>query len=305
MKVSLLYNPNDKGINGNNWKLNNRRFFIDELSKHVELNFSSVVSDFDCNDGIKSDAVIIWSLLEKNFTFIDLGRLKGLDYTMITRAPDAWEIDKGYNQRCKELGIDLVVSFQSPKCQYDFLDKNIRYERFILGIDEKTYPNPDNWDERAKAPILSSGVLDTRWWFYRFRALCAEHPFVQHIPKKDFLGVDYWKLLTHYRAAIACMSYTSVLKYFEIPMCGCLMFAEVTDFNQIRDMGFIDGVNCVYINDLNYKKKFKEYWDTPDDPKWKRIADSGHKLVKNTYNNESEVRRFVKLIESMAAAKLR
>ncbi len=310
MKVSLLYNPNDKGINGKNWKLNNRRFFVDELSKHVDLNLLPMDDSLDCTKITDSDAVIIWSLLERNLQSRDLLtrilkiwlRISG--FVKITRAPDAWQIDDSYNEVAKILGIDLVMSFQSPNCQYEYLDKDIRYERFILGIDEETYPCPDNWGERKK-PILSSGVLDTRWWFYRFRALVSDYPFVEYVPKKEFLGVDYWKLLTEYRAAIACMSYTSVLKYFEIPMCGCLMFAEVTEKNQIREMGFIDEVNCIYIDNDNYADRFKEYMNTVDDPKWKRIADAGRKLVKNTYNNEKEVKRFVKLIETLLATKLR
>ncbi len=304
MRIKLLCNPNDKGINGKNWKLNNYRFFRDELSKQVDLDISPLLIDYSQLD---CDAVILWSLLPKNLHPWDknlgLSSFKELDCLKITRAPDAWEIDAEYNRRCKELGIDLVVSFQSPKCQYEYLDKDIRYERFILGIDLPTYKNVTPWKKRHNM-ILSSGVFDTRWWFYRFRTLCAEHPFVIHRPKQQpYLGTDYWQLLNQYRAAIACMSYTSVLKYFEIPMCGCLMFAEVTDFNQIREMGFIDGVNCIYIDEDNYKDRFKEYINTVDDPKWKRIADTGHKLVKNTYNNESEVKRFVELIESMVAAK--
>lgn len=299
MKVTLLYNPNDRGINGKNWKLNNYRFFREELPKHCEFFPNSYMTDC-CH--IDSEIIMVWSLLEKNYKPMALKGLGGLDCVKITRAPDAWEIDEDYNKRCKELGIDLVVSFQSPNCQYEYLDRDIRYERFILGIDEETYKCPDNWEDRTSYRILSSGVLDTRHWFYRFRARVTEHPFVTYVPKKDFLGIDYWRLLTSYRAAIACMSYTSVLKYFEIPMCGCLMFAEVTDFNQIQDMGFEDGVNCVYINDVNYKRKFTEYMDSVNDPKWRKLAEAGRQLVLDNYTNEREVKRFVETIESMVAA---
>jgi len=223
-----------------------------------------------------------------------------LNCVKITRAPDAWQIDDYYNRKAKELGIDLVMSFQSPNCQYTYLDKGIRYERFILGIDGKTYPCPDNWDNRKKT-ILSSGVLSDKWWFYRFRTQLAGTRYVEHVPKQEFLGVDYWKLLTKYRAAIACMSFTSVLKYFEIPMCGCLMFAEVTELNQIEEMGWKDGENCIYIDSQNYAERFEEFLDNPGEPKWKKIAGKGRQLVLDNYTNEKEVKRFVEYVENMVA----
>jgi hypothetical protein len=273
---------------------------VDELSKHVDLD----LIDFGGGSyaGFSPDVMIIWRLTQQDFEPMRWGSLDKANCVKVTRAPDAWEINEDYNRRCKELGIDLVVSFQSPNCQYNYLDKSIPYERYILGIDEETYPCLVNWDERRKDKILSSGVVDDRWWFYRFRGYVTNHTFVEYIPKKEYLGVNYWKLLNQYRAAIACMSFTSVLKYFEIPMCGCLMFAEVTDLNQIADMGFEDGVNCVYINDINYKKKFAEYMDTVDDPKWKKIADAGRNLVMERYTNEREVKRFVKRLQGMVDA---
>lgn len=305
MKISLLYNTADRGINGNNWKLNNYRFFREELPKHVKFTEYPIVDGMDCTGLKNEDAVILWRLTYAELEAMKLKGFEDLDCVKITRAPDAWQIDDYYNKKCKELGIDLVVSFQSPNCQYEYLDKDICYERFVLGIDDETYQCIVPWELRRKDKILSSGVLDTRWWFYQFRALVTESSFVEYAPKKEFLGVDYWLLLNRYRAAIACMSYTSVLKYFEIPMCGGLMFAEVTKFNQIKEMGFEDGVNCIYIDQLNYKQRFKEYIDTVDDPKWERIAGTGQKLVKNNYTNEREVKRFVKLIESVATAKSR
>ena len=298
MKISLLYNPNDRGINGDNWKLNNYRFFREELPKQI--------GDFVPIG--ESDVVIIWSLLKKNLVGIEYDIVKKLKCLKVTRAPDAWEIDGYYNKTAKDLGVDLVVSFQSPNCQYQYLDKEIPYKRLILGIDRDTYKCPDNWDRRYKDSILSSGVLPgpMSWtWFYHFRWKCAQHPGVHHIAKKDFLGVDYWKLLTKYRAAIACMSLTSVLKYFEIPMCGCLMFAEVTKANQIEDLGFKDGVNCVFIDRKTHKKRFEQYLETPDASVWKEIADAGRELVLRNYTNERQVTEFVQTVKSMAAAKSR
>lgn len=287
--------------------MNNRRFFVDELSKHAELHVVPCIGEYDCK-GLDCDVVILWSLLLKNIVPMGLSGFEDLKCVKVTRAPDAWEIDKFYNETAKKLGIDLVVSFQSPNCQYQYLNKDIPYKRLVLGIDGDTYKCPKNWDRRYKDSILSSGVLPgpMSWtWFYHFRWKCAQHPGVHHIAKKDFLGVDYWKLLTQYRAAIACMTLTSVLKYFEIPMCGCLMFAESTRSNQIEDLGFKDGVNCVFIDRKNHKKRFEQYLATPDASVWREIAEEGRQLVLDNYTNERQVKEFVQTVKSMAAAKSR
>ena len=308
MEVSLLYHKNDKGIHGNHWKRNNYRFFQEELPKHVNFHRYPIGDGFDCKLVKDSDVVILWSIREHNLEPMGLKGFEDLKCFKITRAPDAWQIDDNYNKTAKRLGIDLIVSFQSPNAQYTYLDRSIHYERFILGIDPVTYKCPDNWEDRRGDVILSSGVLANKSsrqsWFYRFRTDCARLPYIEHIIKATtneaeykYLGTDYWRLLTQYRASIACMSFTSVLKYFEIPMCGLLLFAEVTQLNQIAEMGFEDGVNCIYIDQHNYKEKFQEFLNDPDNPKWKQIADNGRQLVLDNYTNEREVKRFVQYLE--------
>lgn len=303
MEVALLYNPNDKGINGKNWKLNNYRFFREELPKHVDLKEYPILGGFDCG-GLKEDVVIFWRLLSKDLAPMELFGWGNFNAFRVTRTPDAWEIDETYNQICKSFGIDLAVSFQSPHAQKANLE--VPYERYIFGIDPDTYKCPDNWDGRRKDKILSSGVLappGSPLWFYYLRTELTKTPYVEHVHKRrPYLGVDYWKLLTQYRAAIACMSLTSVLKYFEIPMCGCLMFAEVNHLNQIQELGFEDMKNCVYINRYNYEDRMTAFLDDPDNPRWKKIADAGHKLVKDVYSNEKQVARFVKRLEEGVAA---
>ena len=309
IKISLLYNHQDERIEGKHWKLNNYRFFVQGLSSHKEVELETIPiffsnGGFDCSF-LKCDAVILWSILAKNLEPMNLKNFENLQCPKITRAPDAWEIDDYYNKKAKELGINLVVSFQSPDCQYTYLDKDIYYKRFILGIDSETYKYQENWYLRRADKILSTGVLSKRQslWFYHFRTYLSEQSQVLHVPKKEpYLGVNYWKLLNQFRAAIACMSFTSVLKYFEIPMCGCLMFAESTKFNQISQLGFKDGINCIFIDKGNWNERFNEFLKDPDNIRYKIIADKGRQHVLNNFTNEREVDRFVQTVKRMVIA---
>lgn len=308
IKFALLYYEDDRGINGRHWKRNNHRFFQEELPQHPEISMFRypINGGFDCNVIADADVVMLWSLMKYNVGPMMLRGFEDLKAYKIARAPDAWQIDGDYNKDLKKYGIDLLVSFQSPNCQYTYLEEEANYQRFILGIDQVTYKCLHNWEDR-KNEILSSGVLtsDNSWkWFYRFRTECARSSLVTHVNKStsneynaEYLGTDYWRLLSRYKAAIACMSFTSVLKYFEIPMSGCLMFAEVTELNQIEELGFEDGVNCIYIDKGNYKERFQEFLDSPNNPKWKKIADAGRSLVLENYTNRKEVDRFVNYIK--------
>jgi len=97
MKISLLYNRNDKRIQGLHWKRNNYRFFQEGLPKHPEVEFSqyAIEGGFDCKQ-LDCDVVILWSLLKKNLEPMGLRGFEDLNCVKITRAPDAWEIDDYY-----------------------------------------------------------------------------------------------------------------------------------------------------------------------------------------------------------------
>jgi len=76
----------------------------------------------------------------------------------------------------------------------------------------------------------------------------------------------------------------SVMKYFEIPASGCLPFFE--DNPELRYLGFIDGVNCILIDEGNFKQKI----NIIKSPIAVEIAQNAFSLVKDhhTHNNRIE-----------------
>lgn len=82
---------------------------------------------------------------------------------------------------------------------------------------------------------------------------------------KGVTGKDYYILLGMYKGAIATtaskragvrdtINYT-LLKYFEIPACGCVPFMEVTP--DLEELGFVDGMNFISITRSNYEKRLR------------------------------------------------
>ena len=98
-------------------------------------------------------------------------------------------------------------------------------------------------------------------------------------------------------ASIAATSLNYTTKYFEIPAAGCLSFMEVNNENGAEKLGFKDFVNSVFINEKNYKKKFDEFLETSDDPKWEKIAKSGYEHVMENLTNDNAVESLLKLIK--------
>ena len=64
---------------------------------------------------------------------------------------------------------------------------------------------------------------------------------------------------------------------------------EITEKNHGRVMGFEDYKNAIFIDESNYTKRFKEFLDSPNDPKWEMIAREGRKYVLENMSNDNGV----------------
>ena len=74
---------------------------------------------------------------------------------------------------------------------------------------------------------------------------------------------------------------------------------EITEQNHGSFLGYEDGKTAIFINETNYTKKFQEYLDSPDDPKWEKIAKAGRRHVLENLSNDKGVEKLVSIIEFM------
>ncbi|WP_282776955.1 glycosyltransferase [Phaeodactylibacter xiamenensis] len=102
---------------------------------------------------------------------------------------------------------------------------------------------------------------------------------------KGIFGDDYYRYLSKFKGAIVTSGMKpanfAVMKYFEIPACGCLPFLE--DTRELKYLGFQDGLNCVIINKSNFIEKFKIL----DSPVAKEIAKSAHELIRARHTHQN------------------
>ena len=119
------------------------------------------------------------------------------------------------------------------------------------------------------------------------------------IKNSKYVNDDYVTYLTRYRASIAATTFYPTLKYWENAAAGCLTFMEITDKNDGKFTGFEDNKSAIFIDETNYKEKFQQFLNNPDDPKWKDIADAGRKFAMTELNNEKAVESIVRIIKNL------
>jgi hypothetical protein len=178
------------------------------------------------------------------------------------------------------------------------------------------YEKTNSFENRIKNKVLLSGAIahnnitkKLKWKFkkpthgdsifeYKLRTLCSHLSNVDYTPtlNHDYIGDRYPLLLQKYQSAIAATSQSPTIKYWEIPAAGCLTFMEITKQNRGEYLGFVDDQTAIFINEENYKEKFKEYLSDIENPKWAKIALEGRKHALNELNNDKAVDSLVDLM---------
>ena len=146
------------------------------------------------------------------------------------------------------------------------------------------FNNPPLKDRKKE--VLANGSTKGLFGFkgYEFRRWAFVQPevtYVLHYIKNRITpaGLDYPKLLIQYAGALALCDTHIPPKYIEIPMAGCVCFAQYQ--KDYERMGFKDGENCIYINKKNFKKVVEDFKNNISD--YQQMATKGRKLVEEKW----------------------
>ena len=74
---------------------------------------------------------------------------------------------------------------------------------------------------------------------------------------------------------------------------------EITNKNYGEFLGFVDNESAIFINEKNYEKKFQEFLEDADNPKWEKIANSGRDYAMSELNNDKAVEKIVDIFKSI------
>ena len=216
------------------------------------------------------------------------------------------------------LKVDWLFNFYSPASFYEYYPKRFRYEVVHIGLESSLCTSETLWADRTPDKIAISGILDkpdllhkmyyrvylkrpkaqSTDFYYKLRTKCNKLPYTIHTRDiyPDQSTDQLHGILSGFRAAVAAMTTYPTIKYKETPAAGCLTFMEITERNHGTFLGYKDGKSAVFIDESNYKKKFQEYLDSSDDPRWERIAREGRRYTLDNLSNDRGVEMLVRIM---------
>ena len=207
--------------------------------------------------------------------------------------PSLYRTPKPYDQRIKGQilvsgAADEVDPLAGRMPYLKWIPRHVRYsiKRQLIWAFRLTESNVSLYS-KMRYP------LHIPYHFYKLRTDCKLLPYVDDLTKCE-RDLPYEQLLYNYCGAIAATTHYPTIKYWEIAAAGCLAFMEITKYNYGDYMGFCDGVNCVTIDEHNYREKFEKFLDNPDS--YVGIADMGRKHALENFSNDVAADRLVSLI---------
>ena len=329
INVALIYKKSYNYFQPDHFDRTSYDFFFKALKRNAQLEISyyPCEKNFDVLT-LKNKADIILLPNNRVVTYDDgttdaapdavIG-IKKLGIPVISRTGDPHWADK-YNQVefMEENKIDLLFSSHPDSYFYKFYPKKIPHKTIIYGLEKQLYEKIIPFKERIKNKILCTGAtgnpsirsrLTNRllnpnrsgWYYYKLRTMCTALSYVDYsgIKNSKYVNDDYVTYLTRYRESIAATTFYPTLKYWENAAAGCLTFMEITDKNDGKFTGFENYKSAIFIDETNYKEKFQEFLNNPDDPKWKDIADAGRKFAMTELNNDKAVESIVRIIRNL------
>lgn len=320
IRIAFVYMP-CAGLTKNYFFTTSHHFFMTALKRNPDIEISYFPSEksFDAMKLKGKFDVIL--LFEDKLTPCSIEKLVDIKKTgipVVVRTGDLQETKHfDISESQEKYGITAYFGYYAKDFFYEYYPKDCKYKTIFFGLESSLYQNLQPFSKRIKNRILNSGAIgntktiskiinriknrDNALHHYYLRTICNKLPYVDYTPtlEHEYTGDKYPLLLQKYRASIAATTASYTAKYIEISAAGCLTFMEVTERNLAHTLNFQDGKSAIFINEKNYEKKFEEYLESPDDPIWEQIANSGREHVLQNFTNDHAVNSLVKLFQEV------
>ena len=321
IKVAMAYSSASSSLNGSGRNKIAYYFFSHAVfrNKNLEVDYLDTLDKIDISK-LKNDYDVIL-LPEVTFAAVlSLAGIKDCNIPVIAKAHDPHAIlkrdTKGWADSLK---VDWFFDFYAPESFYEYYPRHLKYAVVHTGLEPSLCDSEIPWNERIQDRIGISGILDERFdlihkiyyrvylrkpkallpgFHYKLRTKCSKLPYVAHA-RDIYPGHSTDQLhgiLSRFRATIAATTSFPTVKYKETPAAGCLTFMEITERNHGSFLGFEDGKSAIFIDESNYLERFQEYLDSPDDPRWKKIAQAGRRHALENLSNDMGVEMLVSVM---------
>ena len=321
IRVAFVYRPSWPYYSKNN-SINNRYYFFFHAlrrNKNLDMGYFPAEHSFDTLKLRGRYDAILCTNSDKSTPCLDNIRRADIPVVAHTHDPHfakSWDLI-GFHEKYR---INCYFNFMSASYFYRHFPGDFKYRTITYGV-EPDLPYCKPFGDRIKDRILLTGMLgepkslvgrmlnamklgrSTVWNIYKLRKMCKKLPYVDHagvIPGTiTYVHGGHPDFITHlsqYRTAIAATGYYPTIKYYESTAAGCLTFMEMTPENDGGYLGFRDGETAIFINQRNYRRKFQDYLDDPDSPRWEQIALQGKWHTMKNLTNDVASESLVRLI---------
>ena len=303
MKLALIYNPLDHKLSKDAYSQTYFGMFQALVNRFEEIYY--ITTNCSAKD-IEADVIIEFDLHSSfHIDIDDLKNHKAIKYTFFN---DPHQEDfQGYYKDgipVKKLGAkNRVIKALNQNMNYIICPYSDGYYQFIApflgGSADKMFvwfpvaPSLDHSSIIHKPiknrflNVLCSGHLwKGRPGFnpYILRRYIYSQPDMCYLPhslSKDSSpsGHNFIPYLTNWAGAFALSEWYVIPKYLEIPLAGCVCFAQYKE--DYTRMGFKDLKNYVMINQQNYKDRLKEFKAHPE--LYQDLANQGQQLILENY----------------------
>jgi hypothetical protein len=302
MKLAVVYDPNDNKLLKNSYSQCYRRQLV-RLVAHPEWEAVQHITHSCSADDIEADVIVFYDIHSMHDVHIDgIARHKAVKYEYMD---DPHQLDfvgrDGNGRSIHKLGAkERLTRTLKRKIQFIICPYQDSYHRFFGGyLGQRAgamlfwwpiSPDPDLFTGRDRpiaermGYVLGNGAVNDQYGAYDFRRWAFRQPLIYHIQHSIYAkstprGEDYPQMLQRFAGALAAFEMNAVPKYMEIPLAGCVCFAQWN--RDYYDLGFQDFVHCVYVDRQNFKKRIEPFLANPG--MYQIIADAGRRLVETRY----------------------
>lgn len=321
MKWAIVYNPKERKFKRKSYSWSYRCMFIELLKKLGEV--QHVITDCDANS-IEADVILFWDIHSSHHI-----RLPGIEKHKALKI-EYFNDPHQENSRVSYYGNpstpvyklgahDRVNRALQRGVRYIICPYRGGYERYFaphvganaddmliwlpISPAKELFTTGDRPLDTRRQCVLATGwnkpsekpppCYEFRHWAFQQQGISyAGHSlFNNEIPSGD----KYGAYLSGHAGALALMDFYPVPKYVEIPMAGCVCFAQTHP--EYEDMGFVDGESYISVTRDNLSQKVNDFlWHKED---YQGIADKG-RAVALDYTADKFADRLIKIVNEKA-----
>jgi len=305
MKLALIFDIKDRKLLKTAYSQTYRDMFMSLYHRFDEV--QCVNKSCSAKD-IEADCIIFFDVHSTHDITIDgLKDHKAVKYTFFNdphqqaqmcRYPDGHKVRKlGARERIERMrkrDINYII------CPYK--DGYYRWIAPYVGSDADDIllwfpvaPNKDKFTNASrllvdrKCSILANGATweGKETWGYDFRRWAFKRPNIYRVnhcilrPEVPSAG-QYPNFLSKFAGALALTGVYVVPKYLEIPLAGCLCFAEYLP--NYDEMGFRDGIHCIFVDKDNFDSIIVDFLKDP--AQYQSITDAGRKHAEDNWTSQ-------------------